>query len=44
MMERGERQPTVRVLFQLAGALNVLPVKLIELTQELVGDDQSASS
>lgn len=41
MIERGERQPTVRVLFQLAGALNVQPVRLIELTQELVAQDPS---
>lgn len=42
MIERGERQPTVRVVFQLAGALDVLPVRLIELTQGLVALDQSS--
>jgi transcriptional regulator with XRE-family HTH domain len=42
MMERGERQPTVRVLFKLATALNVAPVRLIELTQELVAQHSSS--
>jgi transcriptional regulator with XRE-family HTH domain len=41
MLERGERQPTVRVLFKLAAALKVQPVRLIELTQEMVELEQS---
>lgn len=36
MMERGERQPTVRVLFRLSAALKLPPARLIELTQEQV--------
>lgn len=36
LIERGERQPTVRVLFKLAAALNLPPVRLVELTQEMV--------
>jgi transcriptional regulator with XRE-family HTH domain len=36
LIERGERQPTVRVLFRLAAALKLPPVRLIELTQEQV--------
>lgn len=42
LMERGERQPTVRVLFRLAAALKLEPVRLIQLTQELVGQDPDA--
>lgn len=41
LIERGERQPTVRVLFKLAAALSLQPVRLIELTQELVAQDPS---
>ncbi len=41
LIERGERQPTVRVLFKLATALRSTPVRLIELTQELVERDRS---
>lgn len=41
MIERGERQPTVRVLFKLADALSSSPARLIELTQELVKQDSS---
>ena len=44
MMERGERQPTVRVLFKLATALRVTPVHLIELTQEMAEHDVPGSS
>jgi transcriptional regulator with XRE-family HTH domain len=40
LIERGERQPTVRVLFKLATALRSTPVRLIELTQELVEQDR----
>lgn len=40
LMERGERQPTVRVLFRVAAALQVPPSRLIELTEHKVeGDD-----
>ncbi|MFC0252029.1 helix-turn-helix domain-containing protein [Massilia varians] len=42
LMERGERQPTVRVLFRLAAALKLEPVRLIQLTQELVEQDPDA--
>lgn len=34
LMERGGRQPTVRVLFRLATALGVSPSHLIQLTEE----------
>jgi transcriptional regulator with XRE-family HTH domain len=33
LIERGERQPTVRVLFKLADALETPPSRLIELTE-----------
>ncbi|MCS0706485.1 helix-turn-helix domain-containing protein [Massilia aurea] len=36
LMERGERQPTIRVLFKLATALHVPPARLIQLTEERV--------
>lgn len=36
LIERGERQPTVRVIFRLAEALRVTPSRLIELTEEQV--------
>lgn len=42
LIERGERQPTVRVLFRLAAALKLEPVRLIQLTQELVEHDPDA--
>lgn len=37
LMERGERQPTVRVLFKLAAALQVPPAQLIQMTENEVG-------
>lgn len=39
LMERGERQPTVRMLFKLAVALKVTPARLMELTQDMVERD-----
>lgn len=36
MIERGERQPTVRVIFRLAAALRVSPSQLILLTEQSV--------
>jgi transcriptional regulator with XRE-family HTH domain len=33
LIERGERQPTIRVIFKLAEALQVAPSRLIELTE-----------
>ena len=36
MVERGERQPTVRVIFRLAAALDVPPARLIQLTEDQV--------
>ena len=39
LIERGERQPTVRVIFRLAEALCVTPSRLIELTQGLVRNE-----
>jgi transcriptional regulator with XRE-family HTH domain len=37
LIERGERQPTVRVLFKLAAALHVSAVRLIQMTEDQVG-------
>lgn len=34
LMERGERQPTVRMIFRLATALGVSPSHLIQLTEQ----------
>ncbi len=42
-MERGERQPTVRVLFKLAAALQVTPARLIQLTQDMAEQDLAGS-
>ena len=39
LIERGERQPTIRVIFRLAEALRVTPSRLIELTEGLVGNE-----
>jgi transcriptional regulator with XRE-family HTH domain len=39
MIERGERQPTVRVVFKLANAVNKKASELIVLTEQIV--DQS---
>ena len=36
LIERGERQPTVRVLFKLAAALHVSPARLIQMTEDQV--------
>ena len=36
LMERGERQPTVRMIFRLATALHVTPSRLVQLTEEQV--------
>ena len=33
LIERGERQPTIRVIFRLAEALRVTPSRLSELTE-----------
>lgn len=38
LIERGERQPTIRVLFRLADALGVPPTKLVELTQQRMNE------
>ena len=43
LMERGERQPTVRVLFKLAAALQVTPARLIQLTQDMAEQDLAGS-
>lgn len=37
LIERGERQPTVRVLFKLAAALHVPATRLIQMTEDQVG-------
>lgn len=37
LIERGERQPTVRVLFKLAAALHVPAARLIQMTEDQVG-------
>lgn len=37
LMERGERQPTVRVLFKLATALHVPAAQLIQMTEDKIG-------
>lgn len=37
LIERGERQPTVRVLFKLAAALRVSASRLIQMTEARVG-------
>lgn len=36
LMERGERQPTIRVLFKLATALHVPAAQLIQMTEDKV--------
>lgn len=41
LIERGERQPTVRVIFRLADALRVSPSRLIELTEQRVDNRDS---
>lgn len=44
LIERGERQPTVRIIFKLAAALRVSPSQLIQLTEQRVdsGGSQDA--
>lgn len=39
MIERGERQPTIRVLFKLAAAMNVSAAQLIQMTEDQVNAD-----
>lgn len=39
MIERGTRQPTVRILFRLASAMQVAPSRLIQLTEVQAGTD-----
>ena len=39
LLERGERQPTVRVVFKLAAALNTRASELIARTEDLVSKD-----
>lgn len=34
LLERGQRQPTIRTLFQIAKALNIKPSKIIETVEE----------
>ena len=41
LIERGERQPTVRVLFKLAAALHVPASQLIQLTEQRVEEARS---
>jgi transcriptional regulator with XRE-family HTH domain len=36
LLERGERQPTVRVVFALAAAVRTTPTALISMTEKLV--------
>lgn len=36
LIERGERQPTVRMIFKLAAALDVSPSQMIQLTEQRV--------
>ncbi len=36
MIERGHRQPTIRILFRLAAAVQTTPSVLIQLTEQLV--------
>lgn len=44
LIERGERQPTVRIIFRLAAALRVSPSLLIQLTEQRIdsGANQDA--
>jgi transcriptional regulator with XRE-family HTH domain len=41
LIERGERQPTVRIIFKLAAALHVPPSQLIQLTEQRVDSGPS---
>lgn len=40
LVERGINQPSVRMLFKLAAALEVRPARLIELTEQATFNDQ----
>ena len=42
LIERGERQPTVRVLFKLAAALRIPASQLILWTEKQIGEHASA--
>lgn len=41
LIERGERQPTIRVLFRLAAAMHVSAARLIQMTQDRVDAEAS---
>lgn len=36
LIERGINQPTIRIIFKLANALNTSPARLVELTEQEV--------
>ncbi len=36
LIERGVNQPTIRIIFKLANALNTPPARLVELTEQEV--------
>lgn len=41
LIERGERQPTIRVLFKLAAAMHVSAAQLIQMTEDHTDVDGS---
>jgi transcriptional regulator with XRE-family HTH domain len=43
LIERGINQPTIRVVFKLAEALNMSPARLVELTEQQVKFPQEAA-
>lgn len=43
LMERGERQPTIRVLFKLANALHIPAAQLVQMTDDRVGIREGSS-